>query len=688
MIETDAPHGSIPELFAAGNYAAVAMTGRPEEWQTYAAMGLIGKGKAAIEGLSYFDHDEARFYLAVASWIDGDEATAARILEKIPTPHAKNLLTLIRKPQIHILAQLPWNRQPPWDLLTGAKKDCKFKIRNISFHPDDLLNEPYADVRKFYDSRNPPDFYVCAMVEWHVIPPNLQKLPCPIFGQTADYDLHIQTVYPWLQIFDELIVTDQTEWEDVRRLVCFPVSTFPKSFGVSDNLPPIPGDPREIDVFLLGSTVQPYWYEKGKLLHQILRMPDVTMLAIEGFVLPETYHMLLGQSKLTFSHIRHSGAMPTRALEALSMGCAAVVQKGSAITLYLGEEQGVLTYDYKEEDLAVNIRKIVACWPEFEHGAKRGAEIVRKEFALPRVASQYLRYLTYLAAKPRDKRMVQQVKPLDQKRSILRKGLLPGGITVLQEILKGNIARWSHKLKTKASPHLFIDMARELVLDYATVVSLNKGSPDRERRLTEILSLYKSGLERFPKSLVLRFNLIRTALHVGHPEDVSEALKLTEDTLRLPASSWQLDVMEDVFPYDVENHFFNYRNYLDLVTESLMEGTSVTPALIRLILASLHYCLGFYTQNPFHLQKAMILDPDFPVFKLEYARQLVKRGGPGDYEEAGALLTQMAEGSILFVEAFELLKQLVTHGFYRSQRFSEVGRFVNRFNHSIVNIAS
>ena len=213
----------------------------------------------------------------------------------------------------------------------------------------------------------------------------------------------------------------------------FPVSTFPKSFGVSDNLPPIPGDRREIDVFLSGSTIQPYWYEKGKLLRQILRMPDVTTLAIEGFVFPETYHMLLGQSKLTFSHIRHSGAMPTRALEALSMGCAAVVQKGSAITLYLGEEQGVLTYDFKEEDLAENIRKIVACWPDFEQGAKRGAEIVRKEFALPRVASQYLRYLTFLAAKPRDKRVIQQVKPLDQKRSTLRKGWLPGGITVLQD---------------------------------------------------------------------------------------------------------------------------------------------------------------------------------------------------------------------------------------------------------------
>ncbi|KPK91586.1 MAG: hypothetical protein AMJ94_06960 [Deltaproteobacteria bacterium SM23_61] len=678
---------SITELFDAGSYTTVAMTGSQDQWQTYAAMGLVGKSREAVEGLRRFDCQEARFYSAVASWIDGDEATAIATLQEIRTPYGQNLLALIRKPEILILAQLPWTRLAPHDLLTAAAKDKKFKIQNISFHPEDLPNKPYADIGKFYDSRTPPDFYVCAMVEWHVIPPNLQKLPCPLFGHTADYDSHIQTVYPWLQIFDELVVTDQTEWEDVSRLVRFPVSTFPKPVGVAANLPPIPKGPREIDVFLSGSTTHPYWYEKIKLLHQILRMPDVTALAIEGFVLPETYHMLLGQSKVTFSYIRHSGAMPTRALEALSMGCAAVVQKGSAITLYLGEEQGVWTYDFKDGNLAETIRKIVSCWPDYEHAVKRGAEIVRKEFALPRVASQYLRYLTFLAAKPRDKRPIQQVKPLVQKRSVLRKGLLPGGIPVLQELLKENIPRWSERLKSKATPHLFIDMARDLLLDYATVVSFDNSSPARDRRLAEILSLYKSGLRRFPKSLVLRFNLIRAAVHAGCPRDVSEALKLTEDTLHLPASSWHLDVMEDVFPYDFASSFFNYRKYLDLATESLTGGKSVTPALIQLILASLHYYLGLYTQNPSHLQKAMILDPDFPVFKLEYARQLVRRAGPGDYEEAGALLTQLAEGSSLFVEAFEFLKKLETHGLYRNQRFAEVGRLVNRFHHSSLNIS-
>ena len=111
---------SITDLFDAGNYAMVAMTGSKDQWQTYAAMGLIGKGREAIEGLRRFDVQEARFYSAVAGWIDGDEATAIAALEKIPAPHAQNLLALIRKPEIHVLAQLPYTRLAPHDLVTAA----------------------------------------------------------------------------------------------------------------------------------------------------------------------------------------------------------------------------------------------------------------------------------------------------------------------------------------------------------------------------------------------------------------------------------------------------------------------------------------------------------------------------------------------------------------------------------------
>ena len=67
------------------------------------------------------------------------------------------------------------------------------------------------------------------------------------------------------------------------------------------------------------------------------------------------------------------------------MGCALVVQKGSVLTLYAGEEEGVLTYEFEALNLVPAIRRILDHWPEFEVRARRGAKVIRREFALSRV---------------------------------------------------------------------------------------------------------------------------------------------------------------------------------------------------------------------------------------------------------------------------------------------------------------
>jgi len=674
---------STADWFAAGNFATAAASGSPHDWKRYAALGLIGKTREAIEGLQRFDHAEGRFYLGVTHWINGQDDRALGLLEGISTPHARNLLALIRKPQIQVLAQLPYTRSAPHDLLTAAAQDKKFKVQNISFHPKDLPNEPYADIHKFFSPQRPPDFYICQMVEWHLIPPNVQQLPCPIFGATADYDLHIQGVYPWLQLFDELIVTDHTEWEDVSRLVKGPVSVFPKSFGISDNLPPISSSPRVLDVFLSGSLNHPYFAEKALLLNELLGMKEIRARFIDGFVWSDIYPRILAHSKISLTHVRHSGSLPTRGLEALSMGCAILVQKGSVLTLYAGEEDGVLTYELEAHNLVPAIRRILDDWPEFEKRARRGAEIIRREFSLPRVASQYLRFLTFLAAKPRNRGQMKPTDQLDQKRMVLWKGWVPAPQPVFSKIRKQNLERWQTRVKSEKNQRLFIDMGRELVLEYAAVAVGIHTIADKRELLDRAFQLYRTGMDEFPDSLVLRFNLIRTALHFGRPEDQAGALKLVGETLDKPAEVWQVDVLDDVFPWDFFNTFFNYRSYFDRVTEHFTRGTDVRGSLVRLLLASLHYYLGIYSDSLENLKKAAELDPEFPFYKLSYAQHLVKRGRPEDYGAAGDLLCQLAENSMLFEEAFRLLEKLQNQGVFVYSGFAGLAQKNHQAHRSI-----
>jgi len=643
------------------------MKGGEQEWQTYAALGLVGKTREAVQGLARFDHQEAAFYSAVAQWIGGEDDAAADHLQAIDTPHARNLLALLRKPQIEVLAQWPWRREGCSDLLIGAAADARFRVRNISFHPDDLPNKPYADIHDYLAGSHIPDFYICAMVEWHLTPPNLRQLSCPLFGQTADYDLHIQTVYPWLGLFDALLVTDRSEWLDVSRLVRAPVCTFPKSFGVPNDMPHGRQGERDIDVYLSGTVLHPYHPDKSQLFHQLLEVPDLRIKVLNGFKASPEYHDDLTHSKICITYVRHPTALPTRGLEALAMGCALVVQEDSVLTLFAGEEHGVLTYQLGRNDLATVVRSIAGNWPEFARRAEAGARLVRDEFSLTRVASQYLRFLTFLAARPRGPRSRHVPEKLYQKRCVLQKGWLPSHdlhhSSILKDMAVHNGRQLQAALQTEPhSPRPAIDLARESVLlNYHRAEA--ESIPVRQW-LAFLREVYGQARQTFPRSLVARFNYIRVMLHFGPPDLVAEALTVLDETLSLPSTHWQIDEMEDVFPWDFFPQFFNYRRYFDSVTAHLMSNAPIETNLSRLILASLHAYRGFYpAQHGFYSQSlddyqaATTLDPDFPYFQLWYAEQLLQRALPEDNGTATDILQKLASSSLVFQEAFELLEK-------------------------------
>jgi hypothetical protein len=658
------------DLFGQGNYAAAARDRDDAGWRKFAALGLVGLARPALEGLAHFEGDEPAFYAAVARWIDGDDDGAVRGLQPLADrhAHARRLLALVRKPRLRVLAQLPWTRAGCSDLLTGCRGDTKFQVENISFHAADLPNEPYADVHQYYSPDAPPDFYVCQMVEWHMLPPNLAELPCPVLGQTADYDLHIQAVQPWLGLFDELLVTDPSEWADVRGLVAVPVSTFPKSFGLPSILPPLRAGKRAWDLYLSGTVTHAYHPDKAKLLQQILRVPGAKLRVVNGFRAQDRYHDCVADSKVCVTYVRHPTATPTRGLEALALGCALVVQRGSVLTLYAGEAEGVATYDLAAGDLTATVRDLLDRWPEVSRRAARGAEAVRREFALARVTSQYLRFLTFLAARPRSERPARPPERLYQKRPILKDGWLPdydfrGGLTLKRLSLATHTRLMDAIERGPADSRLYLDAARESVL--YNFHRVRAGDVPAGEWLTAVRALYRRGVAACPRSLVLRFNFARVLFHFGNPEEQDEGLQLVDEALGLPESGWVVGLMEDVFPWDFYAQLFNYRRYFDRVTASFVEGADVQAELRRLVLASLHYYRGlrspyghFQSEALGHFRRAARLDPDFPYYQYHYARELLQRGLPEDDDEACALLARLLDGSLLFLQAFDLLEGL------------------------------
>ncbi|MCR9245687.1 MAG: hypothetical protein NXI31_11700 [bacterium] len=319
-------------VFAAGDYAGAAMFGDPVTWQWRAARAmLLGEG-APMSALASDTEPEARLHFGAARWIHGDDAGALEVLDECELPHARGLARLIRRERIQVLAQLPCMRGSQWDLMAAAESDPRFEIRNVGYAVEGVRNQPYADVRRFLDADFVPDFYVSAMVEWHHLPPNLQQLQCPILGHIADHDLHVQTLQPWLGLFDELVVTDRSEWLDVQNLSpglgsARPVTSFPKVFGLPTDLPAIPEGERFLDFFVSGTMLDDYHPDKAALMHELLSIPDIRLRVVRGHAGVEAYHALLGASQASFTYVRRPGALPTRGLESLAMGCALATQR-------------------------------------------------------------------------------------------------------------------------------------------------------------------------------------------------------------------------------------------------------------------------------------------------------------------------------------------------------------------------
>jgi len=646
--------------FAAGDYLSAARHLSPDTWQYWASRGLIGHPADVADALSRFTNPEAEFFSGVASWIAGDDDRAHRVLSRCRGAHAERLVDLISKRPITLLSQLPWNRRGAWDILTHLN-DSAFRLLNVGFHPEDIPNRPYADVSTLIPNGVRPDFFIAEMLEWHLIPPNIRTLGCPVIGHSSDFDLHVQTVAPWLGLFDELVVLDHVEWRVMRGLTGVPVSVFPKVFGVPAQVPRLPEGERDIDVFLSGTVNHPYHADKGPVLLALLSLPGIRLEIVEGFEATEAYYSNLGRAKATCTYVRHAGAMPTRALEALAMGCAVAVQEDSALKLFGGDAEGIVSYGSEVDDAGRAVEQVLRHWNEFRDRARAGAALVRREFALERVASQYFRFLTVLAARPRDQRSGPVPEQLLQKRPVVQRGWLPStkfGKRMLMNWAAESVTRIERQLEVEESSRLLNDLARERILAH-----YHDPHSEQPQWLDDVVAPLERAIGCSPTALVPRFNLARVLLHFGGPGQVRKAIALLDDTLGYPDTHWQVDLLDDVLPWDFCSSWFDYRSYFDEVMRAIGSPNPAGHELTAIILASMtHYRARYADEVPGSRSSlecamdAVRLNPGFAEYVLYCCRLLVSRGKEHDVAEAHRQLERLARRSTRMLEILDIAR--------------------------------
>jgi hypothetical protein len=657
-VEQECTDGDLDRAFAKGDHHFVAASNREDRWQTYAALGLCANTRPALEGLARFDDAEARFYEGVTHWIDGNDEAAIRLLSLCHDEHARNLLALIRKPKISVLTQLPWQRSMagPHSILHAGEKDGKFQLKNLSFAEADAPYRVGANIHDFYDASAPPDFYLAEMVEWQMIPPNLQEIPCPTIGHTADFDMHIQGLYPWLQAFDELFVTDTTERAGVVGLVDVPVTTVPKAFAMPCKIPKEPNEERPLDVVVTGNVFHPYFDEKAALYGALRQLPNMRNGFFNGFVGHYNYYELLKQSKLSIVFIRRPGALPSRGVEALSVGAGVLAQQESVMGLWVGEEEGFHTYDSTASGLRQAVERIFDAVDNFQKAALRGMKVVREEFNPWRVASQYLRTAAYVAARPRGQR--KAVPQPKQYRTAAWRGWLQADMqNTYTELRNAHFEEWKQITPDTHTADSLTKPARELLLEYSGRVR-QLWTPNDTHFVDAALNIMRTGMQMHPASLALRFNFIRSALHFGNENDMDAATELLRQTIDSSPDDFELAPLDDIMTWDYCNEFFNYKRYFEIVTHNIRSADQALPVLKDIIFASLHCYSGRFTGKADHYAKAIALDPDFAMYQMCHARELAASGDHEATAQALPILQTLVLESVYPVDAWTLLQSL------------------------------
>ncbi len=664
------------DLFDQGNYLDLAQHGPEDEWRTHAARGLIGLYQRALTALGDFTvSEEARFYRAVIAWLSGDDHYALSELSSIRSPRAQKLSSLIAKPKITVLAQLPGH----WQC-----SDPKFEIYRFGYGKEDQQNQPYSNIHNYYSKTKYPDFFVSMRYEHMDIPPNVYELNCPLLGVVADYSVHIHSSYESAKLFDETIVAGGVEWRDMLGITSKRVSTFPKLYPIPKGLRTLSAAPRSIDFFLSGNIVSPYYPEKARLLHLLLE-EQINLKCVAGYV--DQYLGYLEDTKISLSYVQHSDGMPTRALESLAQGSAVMVQRDCPLLLWCGEEEGLVAYQ-SESDFVSGVRKILNNWELFEQRAKRGAMIVRDEFLEGKIVSENLRFLTFLASNAYAPREPRDSQDLMQKECMFFRGSNPQR-KIRDRRLEINLGRFETLADSLKDENTYLDTARELVLDYGVAVYApatlcHIDSQYANHKIRKALDIYREGMDRFPKSLMLLFNFCRAAFHFGAPRDVSDAIQRGSSAFKSAANEWRVALEHDCFPYDFFPMYFNYRRYLDLVTSSYAKDESVEKSLIEIVLASLSSYLGVYTHGLEFADQSVRLDPEFPYYQLRLATELIGVGGINNYQRAGQLLESLIGRSYLFMEAYDQWRLLVAEGNYISANAERIKAKMERAKEQVV----
>jgi len=565
-----------------------------------AALVMMGDFERGLEFIGEDAAPRSRFCRALAAWgLGGDASTAIATLGQIVDPawrrRAERLATYLSKPKIRLLLQArEFGPMPNWDVVGQLKKVPFLDIRTVGYasccdiviHPGSTLEEVLSALGDWR-----PDFYLNNMVEDHPPPVGLERAPFPLICSTQDFDRHLHHTVHQIGLFDAAVAYSTVDhpvleaYSGGKRAFVYP---FLLGFDVPESAEQDAGSaPKELDVYVSGSLFN-YSEGKSRLLFEIgSSFPEYRIGLQQGLVPEKLYFARLAGAKATVAYIHRWGIINSRAFEAIANGCCALVQDGGEMSIFLGEEDGIVPYSL--DNYRQKISDVVENWDRrYADVVRRGAEKVRTLFDFERCMRRFAVVLAGYASFCDERRRPPASEAgqiMFANRSARRIAYYYDGSF---ETIFHRQRQFRETLRVESS-YMHADLWAESILyDFLLAEDIAKsetriwsayanfvGSEALERlvankfkrgegslaSLREATEAYRRLSERFPDRLAAVFNLGRLNFELGkYEESLAAMMKVVEDT------SLSYVATDTLFWREFQDKFFEYHRMMEEMT--------------------------------------------------------------------------------------------------------------------------
>ena len=603
------------EYFNTGNYIDLLRYSVEDDYSGISRI-LNGDFENGLRINEKLKTENAMFFSAFAFWALEKKEECFEVLSEIEVKFGNNnkaayFKRLISSKKINVLVQAREDKTVATNYIKAMKNSKYFDVLNLGLTDSFDVKMDFLEDINTISERFPktwrPDFFLCHQMDHQPLPSGIENASFPTFCVPNDYDIFFHYCYHIMQAFDGIIALSSFDHRLLGKLYGKNVITWPLLFGVDAKKYKVEAVERDIDILITGSPFDSP-IEKSRLVCRLAQLSEkYKVVILRGMISEDFYLYSLSRAKLTFTYVERHGAINSRAIEALSRGCAALYQEGGDLGLFVSEADGAIPYNIENLEI-----KAISFLENYDNSFRRRKDEVKYKvksiFDIDTVMHRFLCFLTLSVSMMENRKKNLNHSGTQMRYSPMIGAGIPTAYGLSDELIKKSYSMCREKIINRDNTSYDLNVLGQLYY-FEYLFDLWNGR-EKSVLFKEAVGFYEIAIQKFPANVFLLYSFSSFLMQCGREEEALKYLKIIFD-IEKP----EIDFFEPVPALMYSHPRTGYVPYSYALIEYCKEPSDCNIKKIKDILYSEIYfmvgkieiLLGNYDSAAFNLSRSVEL---------------------------------------------------------------------------------